>query len=198
MAFDLRLADQSGKLHYPENWPNEFVSGDASRFAARYRAAKAVRVDFEDGITEKVSDAYSAFIKLFLAFTAFETFQKAFGVTQPSDIQALDKKHGGNAIVQKLRVIHSSSPQFFTFIESMLNSSAMKKNIAKLTSGQDVCAINLAKSFRHIFAHGILTPNAAGSDPKISKEIGEILYQYLMDIMDSEAAVLAGNILSAR
>lgn len=198
MAFDSGLADQSGRLHYPKNWPNEFVSGDASRFAARYRAAKAARVDFDAGISEKVSDAYSAFTKLFLAFTAFEMFQKAFGITQPTDIQALDKKHGGNAIVKKMRAIHASSPQFFNFIESMLDSSAMKKNLAKLTSGQDVCAVYLAKSFRHIFAHGILTPSADGSDPKISKEIGEILYQYLMDIMDAEAAVLAGRIVSGR
>lgn len=57
-----------------------------------------------------------------------------------------------------------------------------------------VAFIYLAKSFRHIFAHGILTPSAQGSDPKITQEIGEILYQYLMDIMDSEAAVLAGKI----
>lgn len=198
MAFDTRLADQSGRLHYPRNWPNEFVSGDASRFAARYRAAKAARMVFDDGISEKVSDAYSAFTKLFLAFTAFEMFQKAFGITRPSDIRALDKKHGGHAIVQKIRVIHSSSPQFFNFIENMLDSSAMKKNLAKLTSGQDVCAVYLAKSFRHLFAHGVLTPSADGSDPKISKKIGDILYQYLMDIMDAEAAVLASKIVSAR
>jgi hypothetical protein len=198
LAFNTKLADQSGRLHYPKNWPSEFVSGDASRFAARYRVAKAARVDFDDGISEKVSEAYSAFTKLFLAFTAFEMFQKAFGITKPKDIQALDKKHGGHAIVQRIRAIHSRAPKFFNFIESMLDPGSMKKNLGKLTGGQDVCAVYLAKSFRHIFAHGILTPSANGSDPKISKEIGEILYQYLMDIMEAEAAALAGKVVFER
>ena len=198
MAFDSKLADQDGSLHYPKNWPSEFVTGDASRFAARYRAAKAAKIEFDKGISVTISEAYSSFVKFFLAFSAFEMFQEAFGINKPTDVQALDKKHNGGVIVQELRNIHFKNPQFFNFIEKKLDKGAVKKNLQKLTSGQDVCTIYLAKSFRHIFAHGILTPSADGSDPAITKKVGDIMYRYLMSIMDIDASTLAGNILAAR
>ncbi|MFV1922529.1 MAG: hypothetical protein ACMZ63_08000 [Methylotenera sp.] len=190
MSFNPQLADSDGKMHFPSNWPNKFVSEDAGRFVARYRIAKAAKVDFDGGISEKIGCAYSAFIKLFLAYSAFEAFQKTFSLSS-SDIDKLDQKYGGDQVVLSLKTLHNSSPKFFRFIQSHLNSGPAKKNISNFINGNAVTAISLAKSFRHIFAHGVLTPSSDGSESNTTKKIGLTLYNHLMHIMDAEAASMA-------
>ena len=128
MSFNPQLADSDGRKHYPSNWPNQYVSDHAGRFIARYRVAKAVEISFDSGISEQIGDAYSAFTKLFLAYSAFEIFSKAFGLSC-QDLDSIDSQHGGSNVVAAIRRLHDQSPRFFPFIESQLNSGPAKKNI---------------------------------------------------------------------
>ena len=190
MSFNPQLADSDGRKHYPSNWPNHYVSNDASRFVARYRIAKAAEINFDSGISGQIGNAYSAFTKLFLAYSAFEVFQKAFSLSS-DDINSLDNQYSGSNVVAGLKRLHDESPNFFPFIQSQLNSGPAKKNIDRFVTGNSVTALSLAKSFRHIFAHGMLTPSSDGSDSQITKRIGDVLYDHIMKIMDAEASLLA-------
>ena len=53
--------------------------------------------------------------------------------------------------------------------------------------GNDPCnATYLASAIRHLFAHGVLTPNANGANPEHVITICDVLYDALFSVMNSE------------
>lgn len=183
---------------YPPHWdvfdyyasvasPNYFnlfsSTGDINRFAARYRLAKCFRGMLLDSITEITANGYSALCRVLLVWSAFEFFLKAINVRQ-ADLAGLLAPYHTQKWIDEIRRADTNE-KFYRFIYERVNQS--HKRELDNYFGNDPCNVTyLASAIRHLFAHGILTPNANGANPGDVITLCNVLYDALMSVMDDE------------
>jgi hypothetical protein len=74
------------------------------------------------------------------------------------------------------------------FLENHLSSRTVKEMMQGFIQGENVNVSFLAKSIRHVFAHGVLTANSGGLSAKRFDRISQKLSDFLLDCMDSDFA----------
>ena len=183
---------------YPPSWdifdyyasvasPNYFnlfsSTGDINRFAARYRLAKCFQGMILESITPSTANGYSALCRVLLVWSAFEYFLKAINVRQ-ADLASLLSSYNTQDWIDGIHQADADD-KFYRFIYKHVNK-AHKKELDNYF-GNDPCNVTyLASAIRHLFAHGVLTPNANKAEPENVVAICDVLYDALVSVMDKE------------
>lgn len=186
------------KAGYPNNWKNfcsiapgfgtelfGFVKpiADVNRFAARFRLASSFRsLNLED-YSEATEAGYAALCRVLFVYSAFEAFLEITGNTQQSIGPDLENS-GAATLLTNIRAADSENT-FYNFIHERVNQR--HKTELQNYFNQDPCNIAyLASAIRHIFAHGWLTPNAAGLNPSVAEQVCSEISNFLISFMDSQ------------
>lgn len=185
-----------GTAHYPSSWTKwedakakgyaPFAFGfttyaDVNRFGARFRMARAFDgLSLGDYGSETVA-GYSSLFRVFLCWTTFEQYLRALG-QQHDEASAWYAALLPDGLVGECRADDSAN-KFFQFIRQHTKRKA-KTMLAKHLAGESICPTYLAAGIRHVFAHGILTPNANGADPAAVARICDRLAAALLAAMD--------------
>jgi len=164
--------------------------GDVSRFLARHRLASSFRGATFDEYSERTSAAYSALLKLFLTWGAFESFCRITGRT----------KSGGGLDHTKLRVLLTGRdrPELELGDRRMVQ---LRRVLGEYTTHQklrdrlesDTCSpYDIAQALRHTFAHGPLTAHGSKS-PAAVRDGANRLADWLLEVMAEEFAMLLNS-----
>jgi hypothetical protein len=186
--------------NYPPGWPTfdeKIVSrrsadfgfagtkADINRFAARYRASRCFRrVEFKDlSLTHETADGYSALCHLLLTYSAFEYLLRALRLDQHNTTLLLSTSERDEI----LRRVHLQDPgnALFAFMKPHLNKPHQKQ-LRFYLLGQPCNPFFLASGIRHLFAHGVLTPNPSGVTSITVRNVSRYLSRVLCKVMDRE------------
>lgn len=156
----------------------------ANRFAARYRFATSIREIVLHGYKPDTHAGYTALARASLAYSAFEALLQLIGVPHKQATRLL----GRYPIAEWLKTLRVHDPKnlFFGFVHERVAPTHEKVNVDQFLKGQGCDFTALARSVRHIFFHGELTPNAGNSSPQDVCAICECLFRGLVQIIDRE------------
>lgn len=155
-----------------------------NRFGARYRLAKAFKSIELDGYHAATVNGYCSLTRLMLAWGAFEGLLIAIGKTK-HDLEQISSRYDYAGLLKELG---KSDPErrFFSFVRENIHNKNQKGEVQKFITGQPCCGLTLAKSVRHIFVHGLLTPSANQTEPTLAAAVCEQLTFCLFKVMDRE------------
>ena len=156
---------------------------EVNRFAARYRAARCFRDVTFEGLSSGTASGYSALCQLLLTFSAFEYFLKSIGITLPKSQQLLSDPER-DRILKHVRTLNGHR-EVFAFVRTHVNQNHQAE-LGRFLRAQGCNPVYLASSIRHLFAHGLLTPNAADVPPSAIASVSRYLCRVLLHIMDRE------------
>ena len=161
-----------------------------SQWSARFRFAKSFK-GLDLGESYKTKDtplSYASITRIFLVYSAFETYCKALGIQcgDESQVRFLQDNSLRETTLLEIRQADPDN-KLFIFLASHLNRNNTKI-MNDLIEGK-VSTINisfLAKSIRHVFAHGVLTGNAGGLSAKRLEKIAKLSSNFLLECMDND------------
>lgn len=190
---------QSNPQHYPKAWkayinalkkgktPSDFgfkgSDGQVVRFASRFRVAKAFQSMELDGYRQATVEGYSALLKVFLCWSAFEQFIDLLGVEQRNLAPLLQPYHPDEIIKQIKSIDRNRS--FYDFLYAQVNQPH-RRELDNYFRDDLKNVTYLASAIRHIFVHGLLTPHANQTRPQKVVKIGAVISEFLLHVMDEE------------
>jgi hypothetical protein len=185
-----RFISQTRKL---EDGTYKEVVGDFSQLAkwsARFRLAKSFKSlnlgdDYSGSDTPQL---YSAITRIFLVYSAFETYCGIIGLhpSHESQVKSLQDSQIQGNILKTIREDLDPGYAIAKVLEEHLTGKNLKQSISDFVAGQDVNVSCLARSIRHVFAHGVLTANSTGISPKRFDQISQLISDFLLDCMDKD------------
>jgi hypothetical protein len=159
------------------------TSRDLNRFAARYRASSSFNyIDFEN-LAASTSRGYSELCNLLLAYSAFEYYLKALGLTLGNCDSLLTVAERARTLAQ-IRALNGNSA-YFEFIHPYC-SKGLKYQIDLYLTPRVCNPFCLAAAARHVFAHGALTPNPTGVEPGTVETVTRLLRKIIMRSMERD------------
>jgi len=156
---------------------------DVNRFRARYRAAAAFRTIELEGYSKETSQGYAAFCRVLFVYSAFESFLALID-KNPTSVGPLLEKHGSLNVLQVLWSLDRDHA-FYGFLHERVRDR-LKFELEQFVQLNPCNVALLAGAIRHIFAHGYLTPNAAGGSPKRAANICNTVATFLLIFMSAE------------
>lgn len=207
--------------HYPRSWKKFIERSRESRqnptvnlltsnfpilsqWSARFRFAKSFKgLDLGEAYkTEDTPLGYASIMRIFLVYSAFETYCKALDCQagDENQVKFLQDNALRKTTLLEIRKLDSDN-KLFIFLASHLNKSntqIMNNFIKGEVSGINISF--LAKSIRHVFAHGVLTGNAGGLSAKRFEKISKLISEFLLECMDSdfESRVKSNHFISTQ
>ncbi len=179
--------------NYPKAW-SRFTSQNRTsnnidkyaRWAARFRLAKSFKgLDLGDHyIGQDTPKLYSAISRIFLTYSAFEEYCSSIGINpkKEDDVKVLEDEESQKATIQTIRELDPQNA-FSGFLEKHL-IRGNKLMMQSFLNGQDVNVSFLAKSTRHVFAHGVLAAHSTNLSSECFEKISQIIANFLLDCMD--------------
>ena len=193
--------------HYPRSWKKFIERSRESRqnptvnlltsnfpilsqWSARFRFARSFKgLDLGEAYkTEDTPLGYVSIMRVFLVYSAFETYCKALNCQcgNEDQVRFLQENSLGEKTLLEIRKLDSGN-KLLTFLASHLNRN--NSQIMNNFINGEVASINisfLAKSIRHVFAHGVLTGNAGGLSAKRFEKIAKLISDFLLACMDDD------------
>lgn len=160
-----------------------------SRWSARFRLAKSFKAldlgDHYSGLD--TPDLYSAITRIFLVYSAFETYCSIIGLNPKyeSQVKVLQDSQLQKDVIKSIRELDPKN-LFSSFLYEHLSGSNLKEMMSEFTSGQDVNISFLARCTRHIFAHGVLTANSPNLSAKRFNQISRLISDFLLACMEQD------------
>lgn len=184
-----RFTSQSRKSDSltPQEFDGSF--GQLARWSARFRLAKSFKaLDLGDAYSgSETPQLYSAITRIFLVYSAFETYCRIIHLNPSSESQV---KPFQDSLLQQeaIKAIRNSDPQnaVATFVIQHLSGQELKKMMSGFIKGQDINVSCLARCIRHVFAHGVLTANSTRLSPKRFEQVSQIISDFLLNCMDED------------
>jgi hypothetical protein len=158
--------------------------GDLHRFGSRYRLAKSFREVALDSYTAETASGYSALFRVFVSWSAFEQLLKICGLTIDGIAPQLTPYHP-DAVATKIHEVPGHR-EFLGFVLRGLRAPGHRIHVKAFLEGAPCTLLYLPAGIRHIFAHGILTPNSGARDPEPVKQIADLLCEFLFRVMDGQ------------
>lgn len=154
-----------------------------NQFGARYRAAKSYKKAEFASLATGTAEGYSALFRILLTYSAFESFLNITGKTLDQALQWLSTTDA--ASIELTIRKHDAGDKFFGFIVDQ-TKHATQKHVDQYLNRLPYNILRLAVGVRHVFAHGILSPNAGGARPEDVSQITNTLCDMLSNLMDRE------------
>ncbi|MCX5965487.1 MAG: hypothetical protein NT070_20870 [Cyanobacteria bacterium] len=163
--------------------------GELARWSARFRLAKSFKgLDLGDSYSGlDTPQLYSAIMRIFLVYSAFETYCRIIGLN-PSDetkVKSLQDSQEQEKIIKAIRKLDRENA-VFKFLVQHLTGKHLKQLICDFNDGKEVNVSCLARSIRHIFAHGILAATSTGLSPKRFDKVSKLISDFLLNCMDQD------------
>lgn len=160
-----------------------------ARWSARFRLAKSFKaLDLGDHYSSlDTPQLYSAITRIFLVYTAFETYCQIIGL-KPNEESQVKMLQDSQFQQDTIQIIRGLDPQgnLSKFLLEHLHSRLSKQMMQEFINGKDVNISFLARCTRHIFAHGILAANSAGISANKFHQISQVISDFLLDCMDAD------------
>jgi hypothetical protein len=186
-----KFVERSRELgHHPAINPSPSNFPILSQWSARFRFAKSFKgLDLGEAYkTEDTPLGYASIMRIFLVYSAFETYCKALNC-QAGDEKQVRFLQDNLAKEMTLLEIRKADPDnnLFLFLASHLNRCNTQIMNSFIEGGSsDINISFLAKSIRHVFAHGVLTGNAGGLSAKRFEKIAKLISDFLLECMDDD------------
>jgi hypothetical protein len=196
--------------NYPSAWdsrtcfsnPDSFWSAtgfakpftEISRWAARYRVAKSLRgLDLYEsgGFKSPTQKLWNASFRIFFTYSVFEQFCDIIGIDLKQDVEdtqlrILQNRYDQSATIEKIRD-EDREYAFFRFVRDNLDREGQVKRLTRFIEQEVDCNVSfLARTSRHIFAHGIMTGHSGGKDVHKKTGISAHISKSLLKVMDEE------------
>lgn len=152
-------------------------------FQYRYRLARSFSSMTIDGATARTVKGYTAFMKLFLAFSAYEEVKSAEIILLKLDKFEFHKIKNQATLVSALRNNEKLKDLLINGIES--EKSGLKKVLKKFYEGESDDIMCIATAARNSFAHGNLTVGGAGLSVNSEFAVINKLANVLNDFSDT-------------
>jgi hypothetical protein len=163
--------------------------GQLSRWAARFRLAKSFQgLDLGNAYTHPdTPQLYSAIVRIFLVYSAFETYCRIVGLNPSNETQVkpLQDAQSQSEIISIIRT-HDPQNSLFNFLHQHLTGSHLKQMMSNFILGEEANVSFLGRCVRHVFAHGVLTANSSGLSVENFDAISKIISNFLLDCMDKD------------
>ena len=190
--------------HNPAVNPSPSNFSILSQWSARFRLAKSFKgLDLGEAYkTEDTPLGYASIMRIFLVYSAFETYCKALNCQcgNEDQVKFLQDHSLRETTLLEIRRLDPDN-KLFIFLASHLNKSnvqIMNDFIKGEVSGINISF--LAKSIRHVFAHGVLTANVGGLSARRFEKISKLISEFLLECMDNdfESRVKSNHFISTQ
>lgn len=171
---------------YPKGWSayrGHVAHGDLpsdsrlARFAARYRVARQLRrIEFE-GLGARTEEAYTAVMRVSLAYSALESMETAPGIP-PKSIRVVDAD-----VARRIRDPHHRSLR--AFLESPEVRPNLRDRVGTLLNTESSDVRPAAEIIRNALFHGPLT--AHGSGVAISRSLLQLMDDLADSVLDASS-----------
>jgi hypothetical protein len=171
--------------------PEELVGdfGQLARWSARFRLAKSFKaLDLGDSYSGlDTPQLYSAITRIFLVYSAFETYCCIIGLDPRYEweVKSLQDSQAQEKVIKAIRELDPENA-VSKFLAQHLTGKHLKQMICDFKDGQEVNVSCLAKSIRHVFAHGILAATSTGLSPKRFNQVSQLISDFLLNCMDQD------------
>lgn len=153
--------------------------GSLRRFGARYRLARSFGGVNLHGYGDDTERGYSALMRVFLVWTAFEYLCKKGG----RSARELIDPHDTETPSRHIREVDPDY-RFYRFIRDHVDGRHQKQLDRFVEAAPGQCHIKfLASAIRHVFAHGILTPSVGDGRPDAVLRICQVLSEFFLGVM---------------
>lgn len=159
-------------------------AGDLNRLNSRYRLAKSFRAIELESYAKETVDGYSALLQIFLCYSAFEQFMECCGL-KLNGMGSCLATYDATACEAAIRRIEKHD-MFLKAVHAHLDREAHKKQFEAFLSGKPCNVLSLAAGIRHIFAHGLLTPNSGAGYTQPAQGVSSALAGFMFQVMDGE------------
>lgn len=158
---------------------------DLNRFARRYRFARSLHSIKLDTYHPDTEAGYTALLRAFLMWGAFESYLRLLGLKQNMS-DAFLVSHNPGSLDAQVRSFKSTIA-FYEFLVQFLKTEN-KTQITEFVAGRPYNASYLASSIRHVFAHGTLTANPGGVDSVDLVPIVDAVTNWHFTVLDTDFA----------
>jgi hypothetical protein len=163
--------------------------GQLARWSARFRLAKSFKaLDLGDAYSgSDTPQLYSAITKIFLVYSAFETYCCIIGLnpSYESQVKSLQDSQSQDQVIKTIRDLDPEN-SVSNFLSQHLTGKHLKQMMSDFKDDRDVNVSCFARSIRHVFAHGILAANSTGLSPKRFNQVSQSISDFLLNCMDQD------------
>lgn len=169
----------------PEATGDKVVGGDINRLNARVRLAKDFQTMTLDGYSEEATLGYSGYLQVFLTHSALEQFMEIYGIKHVSGLSDLLVYPYGPEKVVKEFFDFDKDDKLYNFLCERTGKT-IKEGLTVCKRGESTNVAYISAAVRHIFAHGHLTANVNGVNPRKIHASCISVSDFLLRFMDAE------------
>jgi hypothetical protein len=164
--------------------------GAINRLDARLCLARSLQGIQLEGYSQQTVRGYNALLHVFLTHSALECFCEVYGYRtkwpeMSDDLTPVIALYDPTPVMRIFRE-RDNRDKLYAFLQEHLIGKALPRDLknCKESISENVVAVSAA--IRNAFAHGVLTANANGMNPRTAHEIGTAVADFLFDVMDAE------------
>lgn len=162
-------------------------TGYINRLNARINVAKSFRRIDLDGINDETVAGYDGFFQVFLTHSALERFMKLYDVKHVSGLDDYLTTHCPEKVVKEFFDLDDKG-KLHDFLCNHIDERGKKieEGLTMCKRGESTNVAYVSAAVRHIFAHGHLTANAGGINPRNVNKACMLVSDFLLHFMDAE------------
>lgn len=161
------------------------VGGDIIRLNARARLAQDFQAMTLRGYSDDTTLGYNGYLQVFLTHSALERFMEIFGVKHISGLSDPLASYEPEAAVKEFFDLDRNG-KLYDFLRERIDSSHIEKGFTECKCGESTNIAFISAAIRHIFAHGSLTANANGINPKQVNKACMLVSDFLLRFVNAE------------
>jgi hypothetical protein len=174
-------------------FPKTVDAGKINRLNTRIRIAREFESITIRGLGPETTLGYEAFFRVFLTHSALERCLEVFGYK----MDEIEDKLAPYAPEEVLSIIEKrdAKRKLYDFLAPRLDNKKLAAKFTECYEGRCKNTSYISAAIRHIFAHGHLSAQANGINPRNVHKICSSLSSHLISFMDSEftARIEAGK-----
>ncbi|WP_460194429.1 hypothetical protein [Thermosynechococcus sp. FA-CM-4201] len=158
-----------------------------AKWHARFRLAKSFQgLNLSNSYAQGTAQIYSSFTRVFFTYTAFEVYCSALGLnaSRESQIDSLLDTREQQKIISRIRQIDPRN-KLIDYLLCYIRPG-LRQQLEDFKNGQEVNVTCLAKSIRHIFAHGKIAAHSPGLSSDKINTICTLTSDFLLETMDND------------
>jgi hypothetical protein len=159
-------------------------AGDMNRFWSRYRLARSFREVVIEVFAPDTVRGYSALVRVFLVWSAFEQFMRICGLNLRT-AGALLRPYGVPKFEAAVRAVQNHRG-FLVAVYRHLDRQPYIQGMEAFLAVRPCNVLVIPVSIRHIFAHGKLAPNSGVGNVNAACAISDIVCEFLFQVMNGE------------
>lgn len=159
-----------------------------AKWHARFRLAKSFQgLNLGNSYARDTAQIYSSFTRVFFTYTAFEVYCSAFGLkaSHESQIDSLLDKLEQQKIISRIRQIDPKN-KLIDYLLPYIQYPELQQQLEGFKNGQEINLTCIAKSIRHIFAHGKIAAHSPRLSSNKINTICTLTSDFLLETMDND------------